>query len=275
MTVENIPALPEFYECLSSLSSHFKDFEEAVGKVKEMLSDQTVDTKNGISLLDLKNQTVLNYLISLLTLMLRKIEGKDIEEVRWNSIVNRTVLERIRPLENKLHYQIEKLMRVTTDKNDALNFKPDVEDLESSEDEQETEVQGVYKAPRIAAAHYYEPEPRGKRAKTETNAPKLGKSVLEDLRKEMSSAPEEVSYANSQKQDKGVQDRTEYEEANFMRMSLGKSERKKPRIQSGLNDILDFDDAEMFRSAEAERSGKRGKRSSFKGKKSKKFRKKR
>ena len=48
-------------------------------------------------------------------------------------------------------------MRVTTDKNDALNFKPDVEDLESSEDEQETEVQGVYKAPRIAAAHYYEP----------------------------------------------------------------------------------------------------------------------
>ena len=48
-------------------------------------------------------------------------------------------------------------MRVTTDKNDALNFKPDVGDLESSEDEQENEVQGVYKAPRIAAAHYYEP----------------------------------------------------------------------------------------------------------------------
>ena len=51
----------------------YPDFEEAVGKVKEMLSDQTVDTKNGISLLDLKNQTVLNYLISLLTLMLRKV----------------------------------------------------------------------------------------------------------------------------------------------------------------------------------------------------------
>jgi hypothetical protein len=48
-------------------------------------------------------------------------------------------------------------MRVTTDKNDALNFKPDVEDLESSEDEQENNEGGVYKAPRIAAAHYYEP----------------------------------------------------------------------------------------------------------------------
>ena len=35
-----------------------------------------------------------------------QVEGKDIEEVRWNSIVNRTVLERIRPLENKLHYQV-------------------------------------------------------------------------------------------------------------------------------------------------------------------------
>lgn len=48
-------------------------------------------------------------------------------------------------------------MRVSTDKNDALNFKPDVEDLESSEDEQENEEGGLYKAPRIAAAHYYEP----------------------------------------------------------------------------------------------------------------------
>ena len=44
-----------------------------VGKVKDMLSESTVDTKNGISLLDLKNHTVLNYLISLLTLMLRKV----------------------------------------------------------------------------------------------------------------------------------------------------------------------------------------------------------
>ena len=48
-------------------------------------------------------------------------------------------------------------MRVSTDKNDALNFKPDVEDLESSEDEEGKEEGGVYKAPRIAAAHYYEP----------------------------------------------------------------------------------------------------------------------
>ena len=53
-------------------------------------------------------------------------------------------------------------------------------------------------------------EPRGKRAKTETTTPKLGKAVLEDLRKEMSSAPEEVSFASSQKQDKTVRDRTEY-----------------------------------------------------------------
>ena len=72
-----------------------------------------------------------------------------------------------------------------------------------------------------------------------------------------------------------TRDYRRYEEANFMRMTLSKSERKKPRIQSGLNNILDFDDAEMFRSAEAERSGKRGQKNSFKGKKSKKFRKKR
>lgn len=38
----------------------------------------------------------------------------------------------------------------------ALNFKPNVDELESSEDEGE-EGAGVYKAPRIAAQHYHEP----------------------------------------------------------------------------------------------------------------------
>ena len=56
---------------------------------------------------------------------------------------------------------------------------------------------------------FYSSEPRGKRTKTEATTPKLGKTVLEELRKEMSSAPEEVSYASSQKQDKEVKDRTE------------------------------------------------------------------
>ena len=56
-------------------------------------------------------------------------------------------------------------MRVTTDKNDALNFKPDVGDLESSDDEQENDEGGLYKAPRIAAAHYYERGMPSKRVK--------------------------------------------------------------------------------------------------------------
>ena len=51
------------------------EFDEAVAKVKEVLSNDELDTKNGISLLDLKNQTVLNYLISLLTLILRKVSS--------------------------------------------------------------------------------------------------------------------------------------------------------------------------------------------------------
>ena len=38
------------------------------------------------------------------------MEGSDIEEVRWDTIVHRTVLERIRPLENKLHYQVTCIM---------------------------------------------------------------------------------------------------------------------------------------------------------------------
>ena len=64
-----------------------------------------------------------------------------------------------------------------------------------------------------------------------------------------------------------------------MRLTQTKTEKKKGRMQSGLNDILDFDDADMFRSAEAERAGPRGGRGGkrgggSKGKKSNKFRRK-
>ena len=38
-----------------------------------LVSDHVGDTKEGISLLELKNHTILNYLISVLTLVLRKV----------------------------------------------------------------------------------------------------------------------------------------------------------------------------------------------------------
>lgn len=254
--------LPEFYDCLSTLSTSTKDFSEVADKVLSLVSDHVGDTKEGISLLELKNHTILNYLISVLTLVLRKVEGKDIEEARWRSIENRTVLERIRPLEAKLQYQIDKILRGSTP-GDTLSHKPDLADLDSSGDEGEGEDrEGIYKAPKISAQHYFEPEPRGKKPKTD-GTPRIGRSVLEDLRKEMSSAPDESSYSNAQKQGKQAKDRTAYEEANFMRMSVPKSDKKRPRPTSGLSSIMDFEDQEMFESAEAETRGKK----SFGGKK--------
>lgn len=111
-------------------------------------------------------------------------------------------------------------------------------------------------------------EPRGKRVKTET--PKLGRAVLDELRKEMSSTPEEISFGNPLKHDKKRKERTDYEEANFIRMNLSKVDKKKPRMESGLNSILE--DTEMFNSAEKESRGGRGKFSKGgKGKKGKKF----
>ena len=54
-------------------------------------------------------------------------------------------------------FQIDKLLRPSSGPNDALSFKPDVGDLQSSDEEDESAQDGVYKAPKIAAAHYYDP----------------------------------------------------------------------------------------------------------------------
>lgn len=268
MTVEDtmVSDLPQFYETLSTLSTQCTGLEAAIDKVLEFAQD--TNTSQGVSLLQLKNQTLVQYLLSLSVLMLNKVEGKEeIDGAVWPSIVARTTIERIRPLEQKIQYQIDKLLKSSN--NAELSYRPNLDELESSGDEEEGEK---YRAPRVAATHYHEPVSKQMKKKGE-EAVKLGRGILQDLQSEMSSTPAQESHANPNKQDKRSRDRQEYEEENFVRMTNSKQEKKKQRISSGFNSLLMFDDEEMIRSAEKERGGGGGLKKG-KGKKGKKGKKK-
>lgn len=259
--------LPQFYETLSTLSTQCTGLEEAIDKIVEYARDK--DTSQGVSLLQLKNQTLVQYLLSLSVLLLNKVEGKeDIDEAVWHSIVARTTIERIRPLEQKIQYQIDKMLKCSN--NTELSYKPDIEELESSGGEEEEEEK--YRAPRVAAQHYHEPVSKQMQKKSEDTV-KLGRGVLQELQSEMSSSPALVSHANPLKQDKRSRDRQEYEEEHFVRMTNSKQDKKKQRLSSGFNSIMSFDDEEMIRSAEKERGGGGGLKKG-KGKKGKKGKKK-
>jgi len=270
MTVEDsmVSDLPQFYETLSTLSTQCTGLEAAIDKVLEHTQD--TNTSQGVSLLQLKNQTLVQYLLSLSVLMLNKVEGKEeIDEAVWPSIVARTTIERIRPLEQKIQYQIDKLLKSST--NTELSYKPDLDELESSGEEEGGEDE-KYRAPRVAATHYHEPVSKQMKKKGEETV-KLGRGILQELQSEMSSTPAQVSHANPHKQDKRSRDRQEYEEEHFVRMTNSKQDKKKQRVSSGFNSIMNFDDEEMIRSAEKERGGGGGLKKG-KGKKGKKGKKK-
>lgn len=71
---------------------------------------------NGISLLNLKNHTLLSYLHHLVALCALRLTAQSLgsqagEQVVAQLVKDRLVLDKIAPLESKLRYQIEKLVR--------------------------------------------------------------------------------------------------------------------------------------------------------------------
>jgi U3 small nucleolar ribonucleoprotein protein LCP5 len=106
-----------------------------------------------MSFLELKNQLMLSYLQNLTLLMLKKASGSSIENdpATLRLVEIRTVLERMRPIETKLKYHIDKLLKASlndskSDEKDPLSFRPNPDQFISkaaetngSEDEEDDE----------------------------------------------------------------------------------------------------------------------------------------
>ncbi|KAJ1934317.1 hypothetical protein GGF37_006409, partial [Kickxella alabastrina] len=86
---------------------------ELVDKLRERVEDGELATGDGISFLEVKHHTMLSYISNLAYLSLLKLHGKPIENhpVISHLIEDRTVLEKMKPLEQRLKYQIDKLLR--------------------------------------------------------------------------------------------------------------------------------------------------------------------
>ncbi|KAI9611922.1 hypothetical protein H4Q26_008007 [Puccinia striiformis f. sp. tritici PST-130] len=185
-------------------------------QLDELLDSQSTDNKvsasSGISLLDLKNHLLTSYLHNLTNLLIIRISqnngilklGKNQEESLSNrKIVEqlvwlRLVFERLRPMEARLKYQIDKLIKTVQEldhhsfsnpnaaidhvMNDPLSFRPNPAALEGANDTAEDDESGsidngrnkeeqrsteVYRPPRVAPVAY----PETKSAKTKRVAP--------------------------------------------------------------------------------------------------------
>ena len=168
--------LPQAFRLLGEMNANVVQVNQLVDNMLIRVKNGEISTDKGLSFLEMKYHMLLSYLINLTYVVLRKCSGERIEgDPSIDRLVEiRTVLEKIRPIDNKLKYQIDKLVKTavtgTTGNSDPSHFRanPDAlmgkldgsdEESDSEDDDNEDKSKqsrktGVYVPPKLAAVHY-------------------------------------------------------------------------------------------------------------------------
>uniref|UniRef100_A0A672L2E9 Neuroguidin n=1 Tax=Sinocyclocheilus grahami TaxID=75366 RepID=A0A672L2E9_SINGR len=264
-------------EQVASVTSHVRDL---IKKVRE----KAYQTSKGLSFLDLRYHMLLFYLQDITHLISLKTEGESLKD---NSAIHRlvtirTVLEKMRPLDQKLKYQIDKLVRTAVTgslaENDPLHLRPNPQNLvsklsesENSDDEgeggkskglKEPSASRKYVPPRIAPMHYDGDMTEADRQKEQIDKQKraaLRSSVIQELRQQYSDAPEEIRDRRdfqTERESREELNRKNYEESMLVRLSTPREQRLGKRgmvgMTSQLSNITRFSDITALTGGEAQ-----------------------
>jgi U3 small nucleolar ribonucleoprotein protein LCP5 len=189
----------EFQGKLKELKSHLQI-------VKQKLALET--TTKGQSLLQIRICSLLDYIIHLHFYALLKVNGKPIGDIVDMLIKDRLILEKTKPLELKLKYQIDKLVK------EKIEFKPQPQQMQKVEQP----VGNVYRPPKIQPVM---PKIQDKSVK------KLKKpsKILKELQDQYDDRPELILDETPEV----IAERQRFEEENFVRLTLSKKDRKTTR----------------------------------------------
>ncbi|NXV55979.1 NGDN protein, partial [Molothrus ater] len=158
-------------EAVSLLETLRAQVAEVAAHGREMLRrvrGGQLDTKEGLSLLQVRSQALLWYLQDLALLVCSKSRGGSLRSAGGaldRLLETRVVLEKLRPLEQRLKYHLEKLLRAAASggrgAEDPLSFRPAPSNMaaqDDGDDEDDDEGQGGgAKAPGLGGGRRYVP----------------------------------------------------------------------------------------------------------------------
>eukprot|EP00762_Andalucia_godoyi_P000280 ANDGO_03045.mRNA.1 Uncharacterized protein C18B11.06 len=230
--------------------------------------------ESGVSYLDLKADLMLSYLTQLVFSMLLQVEGQSVKNHRIveDLIRTRVILEKLRPVEGKLKYQINKLIKMASDaaaglkpssneENDVLSLKPKPENF-TMDDDEANDILGddaKYEAPKFASVDLESRTDKQKK-KDEQKAMKLARSssMLRALREELSEAPVAAKSIGAEfdvDESEDERERRDFEEDTFTRLAVSrkdklkrKEKQKKAGFGDAFDDFGDFKDLEILQS---------------------------
>lgn len=272
--------IPQALVLLNEMNVSAQHVATLVDNMIQKVRKGELSTDQGLSFLEMKYNMLLSYLINLTYVVLRKCSGEKIEgDPCIDRLIEiRTVLEKIRPIDHKLKYQIDKLVKTAvsgTNENDPTGFKANPENmgetLENSEsdsaNESDTEKthkskSDIYVPPKLSAVHYTGSETaqeKAKRLQEKSKKHALSASILQDLREEYLDTPVEITQGNraQQKLSKEQKERQDYEEEYLTRLPVVKSEKHRKRQLTTLGTLGDeLTDFRSLQSGSRKRKGK-------------------
>merc|ERR1719253_220058 len=242
---------------------------------------------------------LLSYLVGLTYYLLLKTRGVPVRDhpVALRLVWLRTLLEKLRPVDQRLQYQMNKLLEaIDSTENAGIAGKPDaralrpgelamtVADEESGDEGEQAEAgwpqedDGIYRPPRIAQVEYTQDHVTSKeKAEREYERQKKRfqqSDLVRSLREEFTDAPAEIRAVQMssavEKAKRKESERIEYEEDNMVRLRDSKAEKKErqrllkaQRGHSGgavsLQDAADFNDLASLLEGGGGKGGKGGK----------------
>ncbi|KAK2659949.1 hypothetical protein Ddye_006482 [Dipteronia dyeriana] len=265
---------------LAAVLKDMKDGLDAVrSKVQALITKVKEDnypTADGFSYLEAKHLLLLNYCQSIVYYLLRKANGLSIEghPVVRSLVEIRLFLEKIRPIDKKLQYQIQKLTsasvterateelkpkekksKVSQETGDLLRYRPNPDMLVSKTDMSAEDGAGVYKPPKFAPTSMDEDkisrkEKNDLRKEKETLRQARQSTYIRELMDNVEGRPEEVreivgteSRELNRYREK-MEQRARQEEDLFTRAPLTKMEKKKMKhLKKSRNGLLGLTDS--------------------------------
>ncbi|KAJ3781941.1 hypothetical protein GGU10DRAFT_319472 [Lentinula aff. detonsa] len=238
------------------------------------------ENKDGISLLSLKHHVLVSYLQSLLLVSTRRALGHSLSkrdppsepfsslkrsargagsgDLVDQMIEGRVVLEKVKALEGRMRYQIEKLIKAAQQKekvdandiiDDPLVFRPNPQNLLDANNNDDaddtggngdTTTEGIYRPPRVAPMPYVPQTSAKTNRQQRAPIPSSLVSVLHTDRsmphvESTSGLGNTPSLNHTSSRAKYLQHLTEFEEDQFGRVMMGKKEaRRRVRDEEAL-----------------------------------------
>jgi U3 small nucleolar ribonucleoprotein protein LCP5 len=225
--------------------------------------NSNLNDNGGISLLSIKNDLLLQYIINLVAVMYRRSKpNQSLNSSSTRSIILRlceirTFIEKIRPIEQKLQYQMDKLLKNNADQQlnyraNLENFDEDInekEEITKDEDEDE-EKPKIYRPPKLVPVEYNEDfNDKNEKGTINKRLEHLKRrayhsDILEDYKNKYSDIPEEIYNSERSRllqKNRAYKEKIAYEEEYLKRLPQTKRERlqlQRSMMTNG-NDIMD------------------------------------